>query len=84
VRILFASTQGAGHFGPLIPFIDACVRNEHEILIVGPPTLKARGYAFRAGAVPPDDILGPLWARMPSLPPGQGDVTVGGRQLRPA
>jgi hypothetical protein len=44
VRILFASTEGAGHFGPLIPFIDACERNGHELLIVGPPTLKARGY----------------------------------------
>jgi UDP:flavonoid glycosyltransferase YjiC (YdhE family) len=78
VRVLFASTQGAGHFGPLIPFIDACERNGHEILIVGPPTLKARGYPFKAGAVPPDEILGPLWGRMPSLPPGQGDVVVVG------
>jgi hypothetical protein len=78
VRVLFASTQGAGHFGPLIPFIEACVRNGHDTLIVGPPTLKARGYPFKAGAVPPDEILGPLWGRMPSLPPGQGDVVVVG------
>jgi UDP:flavonoid glycosyltransferase YjiC (YdhE family) len=78
VRVLFASTQGAGHFGPLIPFIDACERNGHEVLIVGPPTLKARGYPFKAGAVPPDDVLGPLWGRMSSLPPGQGDVVVVG------
>jgi UDP:flavonoid glycosyltransferase YjiC (YdhE family) len=78
LRILFASTQGAGHFGPLIPFVDACERNGHEALIVGPPTLKARGYPFRAGASPPDGVLGPLWARMPSLPPAQGDVVVVG------
>ena len=76
--MLFASTQGAGHFGPLIPFIDACERAGHEVLIVGPPTLKSRGYPFRAGARPPDEILGPLWGRMPSLPPGQGDVVVVG------
>jgi UDP:flavonoid glycosyltransferase YjiC (YdhE family) len=78
VRVLFASTQGAGHFGPLIPFIEACRRHGHEILVVGPPTLDARGYPFRAGAVPPPEVLGPLWEQMPSLPPGQGDVVVVG------
>lgn len=78
MRILFASTQGAGHFGPLIPFIEACKRSDHEILIVGPPTLKARDYPFRAGAAPPDELLGPVWGRMPMLPPGQGDVVVVG------
>jgi hypothetical protein len=79
VRILFASTQGAGHFGPLIPFIDAAVRSGHETLIVGPPTLMARGYEFRVGASPPDELLGPLWGRMASLPPGQGDLVVVGQ-----
>jgi UDP:flavonoid glycosyltransferase YjiC (YdhE family) len=74
VRVLFASTQGAGHFGPLIPFIDACARNGHETLVVGPPGLKARGYGFTTGAAPPDEVIGPLWGRMPSLPPGQGDL----------
>jgi UDP:flavonoid glycosyltransferase YjiC (YdhE family) len=73
---MFASTQGTGHFGPLIPLIEACRRNGHETLVVGPPTLKARGYDFEAGASPPDEILGPLWASMGSLPPGQGDVVV--------
>jgi hypothetical protein len=76
--VLFASTQGAGHFGPLIAFIDAAERAGHEVLIVGPPTLKSRGYPFRAGATPPDEALGPIWSRMPSLPPGQGDAVVVG------
>ena len=79
MRVLFASTQGTGHFGPLIPFIDAAVRGGHETLIVGPPTLKARGYEFRPGASPPDEILGPLWGGMASLPPGQGDLVVVGQ-----
>ena len=82
VRVLFASTQGAGHFGPLIPFIDACLRNGHEALVVGPPGLDARGYEFRAGAVAagraPRSAVGPL----PSLPPGQGDLVVVGRSSR--
>ena len=78
MRVLFASTQGAGHFGPLIPLIEAARANGHETLVVGPPTLKSRGYQFRAGATPPDEMLGPLWASMPSLPPAQGDVVVVG------
>ncbi len=78
MRVLFASTQGAGHFGPLVPLIDACERNGHEVLIVGPPTLKSRGYEFTAGASPPDEVLGPIWGAMSTLPPGQGDVVVVG------
>ena len=78
MRVLFASTQGTGHFGPLIPLIEACRGNGHETLVVGPPTLKARGYDFEAGATPPDEILGPLWGSMPTLPPAQGDVVVVG------
>ncbi len=78
MRVLFASTQGTGHFGPLIPLIEACRRTGHEALVVGPPTLKARGYDFEAGAAPPNHVVGPLWASMPSLPPAQGDVIVVG------
>jgi hypothetical protein len=51
VRVLFASTQGAGHFTPLVPFIEACLRHGHELLVVGPPTLHPRDYPFRVGAL---------------------------------
>src|SRR6185312_5573561 len=27
MRVLFATTGGAGHFGPLVPFASACVRS---------------------------------------------------------
>ncbi|HEY7537386.1 MAG TPA: nucleotide disphospho-sugar-binding domain-containing protein [Gaiellaceae bacterium] len=39
MRVLIASTHGAGHFGPLVPFAEACLRSEHEVIVVGPPTL---------------------------------------------
>ena len=32
MRILAASTQGSGHFGPLVPFLDAATRRGHEVL----------------------------------------------------
>jgi UDP:flavonoid glycosyltransferase YjiC (YdhE family) len=61
VRVLFVSTRGAGHFNPLVPFIEACRRNGHELLVAGPPSLgpavEAAGYPFRAGADPPKEEL---------------------------
>jgi hypothetical protein len=61
-----------------VPFLEACVRGGHEVLVVGPPTLDPGGYPFRPGATPPDEELGPVWAGMPAQPPGQGDVVVVG------
>jgi hypothetical protein len=78
VRVLFASTHGAGHFGPLVPFIEASRRNGHEVLVVGPPTLDPGSYPFRAGGSPPEEELQSIWGGMPSQPPGQGDVIVVG------
>ena len=78
MRVLFASTHGAGHFGPLVPFMDACLRKGHEVLVTGPPTLDPRGYPFRVGASPPADVLRAMWDAMPHQPPAQGEViTVG-------
>jgi UDP:flavonoid glycosyltransferase YjiC (YdhE family) len=78
VRVLFASTHGAGHFGPLVPFLDACLRNGHEVLVVGPPTLDPRGYPFRVGASPPEEELRSVWDGLPSQPSGQAEVVVVG------
>ena len=35
MRVLFATTPDAGHFGPLIPFANACLRAGHDVLVVG-------------------------------------------------
>jgi UDP:flavonoid glycosyltransferase YjiC (YdhE family) len=71
VRVLFACTRGAGHFNPMVPFIEACRRGGHDVLVAGPPPLAAAvadaGYPFAAGAAPPDEELGPVWARVPTL-----------------
>jgi UDP:flavonoid glycosyltransferase YjiC (YdhE family) len=70
VRVLFASTRGAGHFNPLVPFIEACIRGGHEVLVAGPPplaeTVARAGYRFWPGEVPPDDELGEIWGRVPA------------------
>jgi UDP:flavonoid glycosyltransferase YjiC (YdhE family) len=60
VRLLFASTAGAGHFSPLVPWIDGALRRGHEVLVVGPPELAdqaASRYPFRAGgSADPEDV----------------------------
>jgi UDP:flavonoid glycosyltransferase YjiC (YdhE family) len=82
VRVLFASTRGAGHFNPLVPFIEACLRHHHEVLVVGPPALasavETAGYPFRGGGEPPEDELAAVWAQVPSVPPAeQNRIVVG-------
>jgi hypothetical protein len=49
------------------------------VLVVGPPTLDPRGFPFREGASPPEEILGPLWQGVQSLPPARAEVVVVGR-----
>jgi UDP:flavonoid glycosyltransferase YjiC (YdhE family) len=80
VRVLFASTRGTGHFTPLVPFIEGCLRRGHEVIVAGPPPLAdavARaGYAFWEGASPPEDELGAVWGRVPTVPPEEANEIV--------
>jgi len=71
VRILFASTGGAGHFNPLVPWINETLRLGHEVLVVGPPgivpTVTHKKYPLRVGASPPPDVVGPIWAQVTTM-----------------
>ena len=80
MRVLAASTRGMGHFNPLVPFLDACLRGGHEVLVGGPPTLAAAvesaGYDFWEFDDPPADELDEVWSRVPSLPPDEQNALV--------
>lgn len=80
MRVLFASTRGAGHFNPLVPFVEAAVRLGHEVLVAGPPPLapavERAGYPFWEGEAPPDDVLGPIWAKVPDVSPDEAEAIV--------
>jgi UDP:flavonoid glycosyltransferase YjiC (YdhE family) len=80
MRVLFASTQGAGHFHPLVPFVDACLRRGHEVLVAGPPTLaptvERAGYPFWEFDAPPEDEVRGVWSWMPSLSQQEQNVVV--------
>ncbi|MBA3263796.1 MAG: glycosyltransferase family 1 protein [Thermoleophilaceae bacterium] len=80
MRVLFASTRGAGHFNPLVPFIEACVRGGHEVMVAGPPslaeTVERAGYRFWPGEAPPEDELGAVWARVPTVSREEAEAIV--------
>jgi UDP:flavonoid glycosyltransferase YjiC (YdhE family) len=59
MRILFATGQGGGHFGPLVPFAQAAVRAGHEVVVAAPGS--ARGMVERAGFA--FHALGEPWDR---------------------
>jgi UDP:flavonoid glycosyltransferase YjiC (YdhE family) len=61
MRVLFATTDGAGHFGPLVPFAHACQRAGHDVLVVGQagaaPLAQRARLSFRTVPEPaPEDV----------------------------
>jgi UDP:flavonoid glycosyltransferase YjiC (YdhE family) len=68
MRILFASTRGAGHINPMVPFADACRRAGHEVLFAAPRSAwehvaRAR-LPFAGLAEPSEEALAPIWERV--------------------
>jgi UDP:flavonoid glycosyltransferase YjiC (YdhE family) len=65
-----------------VPFANAFVRAGHEVLVAGPPELagpvEAAGFRFWQFEPPPEDELGPVWARVPELPPEEANEVVVG------
>ena len=80
MRVLLATTAGAGHFGPLVPVAEALRRRGDEVLVVAPPSFAAAveraGLPFRPGAEPPEEALAPIWERVPTLTPDEANVVV--------
>jgi UDP:flavonoid glycosyltransferase YjiC (YdhE family) len=72
VRVLAATTRGAGHFGPLVPVARACIAAGHEVVVAAPGQTVA--LVERAGLEawplddPPQDELDAVFAPVPSLP----------------
>ena len=71
MRVLFSTTAGTGHFGPMIPVARACAAAGHDVRVAAPDSFAS--HVERAGLehaafddVPPD-VLGPVFARLPSL-----------------
>jgi UDP:flavonoid glycosyltransferase YjiC (YdhE family) len=80
MRMLFATTAGAGHFGPMVPVARACVAAGHEVRVAAPESFA--NHVTRTGLqhVPFDDVppevMGPVFARLPSMTPEEANATV--------
>jgi UDP:flavonoid glycosyltransferase YjiC (YdhE family) len=73
MRILFATTRGAGHVGPLTPFAHACIAAGHEVLVAAAPSLEPHvrraGLPFAAVAEPDEATMGAVWERVRAAAP---------------
>src|SRR3954471_13633976 len=80
MRVLVATTAGAGHFGPLVPVARACVEAAHEVAVAAPESFAAA--VAGAGFVPlpfadvPGEVVGPIMGRLPSLSMQEANRTV--------
>jgi UDP-glucoronosyl and UDP-glucosyl transferase len=68
MRILFATTAGAGHFGPLLPFARAASRAGHEVAVAAPeafgPAVREAGFDLRPLAGPSDADRSAMFGRI--------------------
>ena len=80
MRILFATTRAAGHFGPLIPFAHACRRAGHDVLVAAAgslaPHVERAGLPHAALPDPSLEVLEPIWRRLRAMPPRDADRTM--------
>jgi UDP:flavonoid glycosyltransferase YjiC (YdhE family) len=85
MRVLAAcSLGGAGHLGPLLPFLAAARRRGDDTLVIGPPALRdmvgRANYGFRAGGEPPEAEVAPIRERLPVAPAREASL-LGNREL---
>jgi UDP:flavonoid glycosyltransferase YjiC (YdhE family) len=77
-RVLVASTGGAGHFGPLVPFVEALAARGDELLLVVPaelqPTVAALGHPFELGPDPPPAEVAALRERFAAAPAREASI----------
>lgn len=78
--MLFSTTAGAGHFGPLIPFARACAAAGHTVGVAAPASFAAQVRRAGLDHVPfpdvPPDVMGAVFGRVSRLPREEGDATV--------
>jgi UDP:flavonoid glycosyltransferase YjiC (YdhE family) len=82
MRILFATTAGAGHFGPLVPFVEGCRRAGHEVIVAAPsafgPAIERAGFPVWPCADTSDEAWGAIVGRLQSLSPEEANRVVVG------
>ncbi len=71
MRVLFSTTAGAGHFGPMVPFARACHDAGHEVKVAAPASfadaVAGAGLDHAPFADVPPEVLGQIFGRLPEL-----------------
>jgi UDP:flavonoid glycosyltransferase YjiC (YdhE family) len=80
VRVLFATTAGAGHYGPLVPFARACVAAGHDVVVAAPgsfaESVARDGFEHAEFADVPPERMGPVYGRLSELSFEEANRTV--------
>jgi hypothetical protein len=80
VRVLAATTAGAGHFAGLLRFARACARAGHEVRVAAPgscaSTVEAAGFVHEPLADADPAALGGVFGRIPALSMQEADDLV--------
>ena len=80
MRVLVATTAGAGHFGPIVPFALACAAAGHEVRVAAPLLLGTAvaqtGFEYVPLADPSEAELASVFAALPTLSLEESNATV--------
>jgi MGT family glycosyltransferase len=81
MRVLISTRPGAGHFGPLIPFAHALLRNNDEVVVTAPasvgPMITGAGLDHHPIPDPPAERRDPIFAKAKTLDPDAANALVG-------
>jgi UDP:flavonoid glycosyltransferase YjiC (YdhE family) len=82
MRVLFSTTAGSGHFGPMVPFAQACRDAGHDVKVAAPASfaeaVAATGLEHAPFADVPPEVMGPVFARLPQVSRQEADRIVMG------
>lgn len=80
MRVLVATTAGAGHFGPLVPFAAALGQGGHEVVVAAPASFRSSveraGFRHHPVADAREEELGAVFARLPHVSPDEANAIV--------
>ncbi|HET9778522.1 MAG TPA: glycosyltransferase [Propionibacteriaceae bacterium] len=72
MRVLFSTTAGTGHFGPLIPVAKACAAAGQTVAVAAPnsfaETVTRAGFEHLPFGAPPPELIGEVFGRIGELP----------------
>jgi UDP:flavonoid glycosyltransferase YjiC (YdhE family) len=72
MRVLFSTTAGPGHFGPLIPVAKACVAGGQTVAVAAPSSfaemVTGAGFKHLPFGAPPPELIGEVFGQIGNLP----------------